>query len=348
MVQIKAHEFDRFLSGPPRAYRLYLLYGPDRGLVSERAGQLAGRTGVALDDPFSLIRLDADALRADPGRLADEAAAIGLFGADRLIWLRGAGTDRNLADAVASVVEGPAGPSTILIEAGDLKKGAPLRKIVEAAANALAVPCYADEQRSLQALIDAELGAAGLRITPSARERLSASLGGDRLASRGELRKLALYCMETGQVTEDDVAAVVGDASALSIDAAIDAVLAGDVDALDLALQRLDASKTGTAAVLLAAQRQFQALDAMRAEADTKRLAPAAVIQTMGRGLHFRRKPLIQDALSRWTARPLARVLDHLQRAVLETRRSPRLEADIVRQALMAVTLQARRGKSAG
>lgn len=343
MAQLKAHEFDRFLGGQSRTYRLYLLYGPDRGLVSERATALANRSGVDLDDAFSLVRLDADALRSDPGRLVDEAAAIGLFGGARLIWLKGAGNDRGLADAVAAVAAGPAGASTVLIEAGDLKKGAPLRKVVEDSAEALAIPCYADEERGIQALIDAELAAAELRITPAARERLAESLGGDRLASRGELRKLALYCMETGQVTEDDVIAIVGDASAVSVDAAVDAVLVGDVDALDLALQRLEASKTGAAAVLLAVQRQFQALDAMKAEAEAKRLPPATVLQSMGRGLHFRRKPLVEAALGRWGAAGLARALNHLQRAVLEARRSPRLEADIVRQALMAVALQSRR-----
>jgi DNA polymerase-3 subunit delta len=37
MAQKKAHEVDSFLKRLDRAYPIVLLYGPDKGLVSERA-----------------------------------------------------------------------------------------------------------------------------------------------------------------------------------------------------------------------------------------------------------------------------------------------------------------------
>ena len=114
-------------------------------------------------------------LRGDPGRLADEADAIGLFGGNRLIWVRGAGNDRALTAAVSAIAGSLPETTTVIIEAGELKKGTALRRAVEERRGALAVPCYADESRGIHALIDEELGSAGLRITPAARERLSAS-----------------------------------------------------------------------------------------------------------------------------------------------------------------------------
>ena len=52
-------------------------------------------------------------------------------------------------------------------------------------------------------------------------------LGGDRQASRNELRKLALYAHGKGEVTLDDVMAVVADASELKIDPIVDGAFAG-------------------------------------------------------------------------------------------------------------------------
>ena len=46
--------------------------------------------------------------------------------------------------------------------------------------------------------------------------------------------------------------------------------------------------------VLQACLKQFQLLDLMRAEMDEKRQQPAQVMQTLGRHLHFRRKPIIE------------------------------------------------------
>jgi len=53
-----------------------------------------------------------------------------------------------------------------------------------------------------------------------------ALLGGDRQASRNELRKLALYAHGAGEATLDDVMAVVADASELKLDPIVDAAFA--------------------------------------------------------------------------------------------------------------------------
>ena len=125
-----------------------------------------------------------------------------------------------------------------------------MRKIVEASKSALAVPCYSDDSRSIQALIDEELGAAKLTIEGDARLRLTQLLGGDRLASRGELRKLALYCHGRNSVSEADVIDAIGDAAALSVDDAVEAVFGGDLTRLETALERILASKTAVFLVL--------------------------------------------------------------------------------------------------
>ncbi|RWC61979.1 MAG: DNA polymerase III subunit delta, partial [Mesorhizobium sp.] len=51
MAQKKAFEVDGWLARPDPRISIVLLYGPDRGLVSERAKAFAGKTGLPLDDP---------------------------------------------------------------------------------------------------------------------------------------------------------------------------------------------------------------------------------------------------------------------------------------------------------
>jgi DNA polymerase-3 subunit delta len=92
-------------AGRGTPYRIVLVYGPDRGLVSERAAQVADKTGVDLTDDFSVLTLEASDLNGDPGRLADEFGAISLFGGDRLVWIKNAGNERGLVDAVAALSE---------------------------------------------------------------------------------------------------------------------------------------------------------------------------------------------------------------------------------------------------
>lgn len=343
MAEIKSHEFDGFLQKSARLYRIYLIYGPDRGLVSERAGMIAGKTGIDQNDPFSVTKLDVGDLQKEPGRLVDEAQSIGLFGGEKLIWVRGAANEKYLVDAVAFLSGASLDAASIIVEAGDLKKGSALRKTVEAARTAVAIPCYADDGRALNALIDNELSAEGLGITPAARQALVALIGGDRIASRNEIRKLALYCRGMETVDDHHVTEIIGDASAISVDDAVDAILSGNSTNFLHAMQKITSSKTSVFLVLQACLRQFQLLDTMRAEMDEKRVPPGQIVQTQGRHLHFRRKPIIEQALKTWSADAITRETKRLQAAILQTRQRQILEDSIAIQTLLSTTLQSAR-----
>ncbi|MBW6424535.1 DNA polymerase III subunit delta [Rhizobium sp. XQZ8] len=343
MAEIKSHEFDRFAEKGADLYKIFVIYGPDRGLVSERASLLAKKTGVSPDDPFSMLKLDISDLHGDPGRLLDEVNSLGLFGGSKLVWLRGAANEKYLLDAIQMLADGPAPENILIVEAGDLKKGAGLRKVAEPARTIAVIPCYADDVKALNSLIDTELGAENLRISSDARQRLLELLGGDRVASRNEIRKLALYCRGQGTVEEAHVDEIIGDASSVSADEAVDAILSGDLPGLNRALQKVVSSKTPVFLVLQSCLKQFQLLDVMRSEMDDKKLQPGQVMMTLGRHIHFKRKPIIERALRTWNAPAIARETERLQAAVLMSRQRQVLEPSIALHTLMAITLQSSR-----
>lgn len=343
MAEVKSHEFDRFAEKSAELYKIFVIYGPDRGLVSERAALLAGKTGVSQDDPFAMLKLDVSDLQGDPGRLLDEVNSLGLFGGSKLVWLRGAANEKPLLDAMQVLAGGPAPANILIIEAGDLKKGSGLRKIAEPSRSIAVIPCYADDVKALNSLIDSELGSEGLRITPAARQRLLELLGGDRVASRNEIRKLALYCRGMGMVEEEHIDEIIGDASAVSADEAVDAILSGDLPGLHRAIQKVAASKTPVFLVLQSCLKQFQLLDLMKAEMEEKKLQTAQVMMTLGRHIHFKRKPLIEKALRTWSSPALARETERLQAAILMSRQKQTLEPNIAFHTLMATAIQSSR-----
>src|SRR2546421_1262074 len=225
MVALKSSEIESFVARPDPARAVVLVFGPDAGLVSERADAIIRASVDDPTDPFALVRLDGDALASDPARLIDEATTIPLFGGRRAIRVRAGG--RNIVPAVEGVLTARLQDCRIVIEAGDLKRGAALRTICERAKTAVAIPCYADADRDIGRIIDEEMRAADLAIAPDARATLIPLLGGDRRASRAELRKLALYAQGQERVEIDDVMAVVTDASAPALDPLTDAPFAG-------------------------------------------------------------------------------------------------------------------------
>ena len=340
MTALKTNEIESFVARPDAARAVVLVFGPDTGLVSERVEALIAKSVDDPNDPFALVRLDGDELAADPARLIDEATTIPLFGGRRAIRVRAG--NRNFVAAVEAVLAAPLKDCRIVIEAGDLKRGAALRNACERAKNAVAIPCYADAERDLARIVDEELREAGLAIAPDARATLIPLLGGDRRASRAELRKLALYARGKARIEVDDILAVVADASALAVDSLVDAAFAGRTAEVEKEFAKATIAGTAPAATVGAALRQIERLHLMRLTVEEGMSASEAVERAQP-PIHFRRKALIEGALKAWTSARLTRAMAALAEASLETRRTPALAAAIAQRAMLQVATAAKR-----
>ena len=336
MVALKTSEFDAFLIRGKQP--IVLIFGPDAGLVRERARALIARAVDDPNDPFVLARLDGDALAETPERLVEEAHTIPLFGGRRAVWVRAGG--RNFAGAVEKLINAPPGPDCrVVIEAGDLTRGAPLRNICERAPVVAAFACYPDAERDLGRLIDQDLRDAGLTVTADARALLVASLGGDRLASRSELQKLALYAHGSGRVDVEDVSAIVTDATAPAIDVIADAVFAGQLQEVERQFAKARAEGTPATVIVGAALRLAAQLHRTRLDVESGVTVGEAL---RGMRVHFRREKLVEAALRNWTCARLERAIAQLAEATFETRLRAELADAIAGRALLATSMRAR------
>jgi DNA polymerase-3 subunit delta len=342
MAAIKPADVDGFVARPDPARPVVLVFGPDAGLVSERVNALIKASVDDPNDPFALARLEAEALSAEPSRLAEEAQTMPLFGGRRAVWVKAGG--RNIAPAVEALLALPRLECRVVIEAGDLRRNAPLRAICERAKNAAALPCYADSERDRARLIDEEMRAAGLKLAPDARAMLIPLLGGDRAASRSEIAKLALYASGSSEVGVDDVTAVVSDASALAIDDIVDAAFAGRPAELEVQLAKARTAGSPPGSIFFAAQRQVAQLHKWRTAIEAGSGFSLDAVQPP---LHFRRKAQIEAALKLWNAARLAAAMAELADAVLQSRRNPDLAETIAERALLAIAANVRRSAAA-
>ena len=151
-----------------------LLHGANAGLVRERADALARAVVPDLKDAFRITELSGETLKRDPARLADEAAAISMFGGRRVVRVRDA------ADALAQLFEtflgSDSGDTLVVIEAGELSKASNLRKLFEGARNAAGIECADDSASDTARLIEESLAAQGWKITPEAQAYLADAL----------------------------------------------------------------------------------------------------------------------------------------------------------------------------
>lgn len=309
---VKSHEADKFVAVPPKTLEAALVFGPDAGLVQERAEKLLKTVVSDLTDPFNSVDLNEAALVADPARLFDEAAAISMLGGRRVIRVRGAGND--LADLLESFLEEHAGDALVVLEAGDLNKSSALRKLFEGDKSAAAIPCYADSDRDLGDVVREELRTQGFTLAPGAVEEAVSRLGSDRGVTRRELEKLALYAHGQKQISADDIRAVMGDESQARSESAFDAAGSGDYARLDLELERLWIADIQPAQVIRGAMGHFQRL-ILAKEGMARGEQLDAVMRKFFPPIHFSRADSFKAQARNWNAERLGDALDMLLEA---------------------------------
>ncbi len=314
---IAARDADRFAAAPPKNLRVALLFGPDSGLVRERAEKLMKSVVPDISDAFNVADLSEAVLDADPARLADEAAAISMMGGRRVVRVRGAGND--LTALFETFLEDPPGDALVVVEAGDLSKGTGLRKLFEDDDSAAAIACYADTARGLEDVVRDSLRADGLSIAPDALADAVSRLGSDRGVSRRELEKLALYCRGQKSISLDDVRAVMGDEAGARAEEASDAAGSGDFARLDLALERLWTAEMSAVAVIRGAMGHFQRLALVRENMARGENLDSAM-RKLRPPIHFLRQDSFKAQAQRWNSEKLYDALEMLLEADVLTK----------------------------
>lgn len=268
-----------------------------------------------------------------------------LMGGRRVVRVEGA-TD-TVAGPLGHVLADPKGDSLLVISAGDLPPRSALRKLVEDAANGLAVPCYEDDARSLEALIRQILQQnGGLAIDRDAIRYLLDNLGADRMVARGEVEKLALYKAKDADRTVHlaDVEAIIGNSATLAVDVVADAVMGGDLERLDRALTQAYVQGQSAITILRAVGRRAMRLyeaaghvaDGLRAEDAVKKLRPP---------VFFKDLPNFTAQLRRWTPERLATAIRILTEAESDSKSNLFPAETVCARACLRIANAARGGR---
>ena len=342
MTIVSSSAADGFIQRLPKDIRFYLVYGTDEGLTHERSKAIVGKTLDGDMDPLRVVRLEGDAIARDPGVLADEAYAIPMFGGDRAIWIDAQG--RDLMPALEPLFKRPPGDCTIVVKAGQLKKGAPLRSAFEKGPNAASVECYSDEGKALLQLIDAEAAAAGLAIAPDARTALAELLGADRQTTRGEIAKLVLYARGEKRIEIADVEAIVVDAAPSALDELVDQALIGDLKRAAATATRYFSEGGDGDLMMIRLIQRLTLIHRLRLEMDQGRNFDAAC-----QALYVRLPPSAMRVLAvqaeRWTSDSVARRLPVIRAASARVRAEPRLAEILATRAIWSLASRSGGGR---
>ena len=327
----------RSVDQPDPKIRFYLFLGSDESQSRALAARLLAAIGAQKS------ALGASALKSNPALLADEAAALSLFGERRLIWIEPAGND--ILEAVEGLIGARSVESPVVGIAGTLTRASPLLKLAESSPLALAYTAYAPEGDEAVRMV-VEVGRRfGLKISPPVASRIAENCRNDQAIAAQELEKLALFIAasphspkELAHEAIDEVGAESSEGDFLRL---ADLALLGEISEVADLVSRLTAGGSEAIPAVRSLQRRLLFLAPARARIERgERLD--GVMASFGKALFWKDKARVETMLKRWTAQELATIAQRvgtLERSLMFSDAPPR---EALGEELLAIARKAR------
>lgn len=336
-MKLGYRDIEGFVRTPYDAVRVIVVYGPDHGLVRERADIMGKTVVLDLNDPFQVANLTGDQIKDDPAILADEANAISMMGGKRLVRVKD-GAD-GMTPTVQAYLENPNDNAVIIIEAGNLTPKSSLRKLTEKKDlhTITSVPCYVDSEDDVAGLVNRMMQDANIRAEPDAVRLIASKVAGDRKRVQSEVEKIILYKHgDPEPLSMSDVRACIGGGSALSMsDLAIKIANRDRHGAMDT-LQRLIADGENVVAILRSVQNYFKRLHLTHAHMQDGHALDQAMNKLYPK-VFFKEALAFKRQINTWPMQSINGVLaslSHLERQCKQTAYDPNV---ITMQAVLSL-----------
>ena len=333
-------DIQKALARPDPAIRAWLFYGPDEAGSRAAAAALCAKLGDPAD-PMSRTDIITAQLKEEPSRLADEAAAVSMFGGGKVITvdqIAGAGADHVRAAAEALFAAGAAG-NPVLLMAGDLKPTQALVKLVSASKAGMAMRFFQPDARQAGADARELCAAAGLEPTRGAADALTQMLLASRAVAEQEIAKYALYLdasPETPQPLDEDVLDLLGAAFAEGNFAGVTDAVAGGAPAEAMREHaRLLADGKFSVAQLRAVQRRFLQLVQIGGGMLARGQSAEAAVEAEGKRIFWKEKSGLVRQLKLWRAEEAERALDRLRQTEADLKSSGSADGDLIAAATL-------------
>jgi DNA polymerase-3 subunit delta len=336
-VKASKSSIGRAVDQPDRKVRFYLFVGQDEAQSRALAARLLEALGA------QKFAVSTAAVKANPSLLADEAAALSLFGERRLIWVEPAGND--LVEGVEALLAAEAVESPVAAIAGALPKSSALLKLAEASPHALAFTAYLPEGDDAARLVSDIGRRVGLKASAPVAARVAGACGNDQAIITQELEKLSIYLDASPhapkELDHEAVDAVGADSSEGDFQRLADLALLGKVSEVSDAIGALPAGSSAAIPAVRSLHRRLLMLAPARARVERGESVDA-VMTSLGKALFWKDKDAVGRMLRSWSAEELARVAERagaLERTLLF---SAAPERESLGEELLAIARKAR------
>ena len=303
-----------------------LVYGPDMGGVKTMEQRLIKRYLGQNPDPASVVEIDGDELKDNPGRLPDEVMSKSFFADKKVIRLRDA--PDSAVELVQNAIAQLDDSVLLLLTSGELKKDSKIRKLYEDSKQLTALLCYKEDGQNLRKTVAGFFAKNQINTDRDCLDYLCANLGDDRLVTENELEKIVLFLGNQKTLELDDLMQILADNSEMALSEIASSTAARSPAKLEKQLAKAFAENASGVAIIRAVIWHFNRLILVKKLCENNMPLDSA-IASLRPPVFFKQTDIFRASLAKWSTARLEKAIERLTQLEKEVKSST-LDQDII------------------
>ena len=230
-MKVKSENIITLLENNKFLRNVFLLYGPNYGLVDLLYKKIINILSINLKDPFNVSKIDGNAFKDNPSTLSDNISTFGMSKDKRtvLLDLTHITLNKIIEDTILKTLKEKNDDYLLLIKASNLGSKNELVRFIEKLDNGVLIPCYEENTNEVKIQITKLFNQYKFKCHPDFVSTLSSKFNSDSSINLMEIKKLEIFLIDNENITEEMIISLITDNKNINLNKVIQLCSTGKI-----------------------------------------------------------------------------------------------------------------------
>ena len=302
-------------------YNLCLLYGENFGLKKD-IREFIKITIKQEDDNVEILSLYEDEILNDDRNFYNLIYSGSLFSNKKIITIHEA-SDK-IVKKINDIYDNNPKNVFIIIFSEILEKKSKLRNFFEKNKNTICIPCYQDNEKNLEIILQNEIKKNNISLSREAINLIIEKANSDRLNLKNEIEKIKSFSLNKKKLELDEIKFLINFSGDYKSDILINECLCGNISQYKKIVSEIYIGTINQILLLrILSNKTQRLLNLKEKESETKDLDN--LINSSKPPIFWKEKPLIKKQLSIWNLKDLKKIIDQINSTELQCKKNPQI-----------------------
>ena len=312
-MKIKSENFLTTLKNNKSLYNIFLLYGPNFGLVNLIYKKTIDILSINLNDPFNVSKIDGNEFKENPSILNDNISTFSMSKDKRVVLLDLTYITINKAieSIILNTIKEKNNDYLLLIKTSNLGSKNELVRFIEKLDNGILVPCYAEDTNNVKIQISTLFNQYKFTCPPDFVSTLSSKFNSDTSINLMEINKLESFLIENKNITEEMILSLVTDNIDINLNKIIQLCSSGKIQEALFSLDKIYENSNTAISITRLFVKHFKIIEKILL-AVQKGSNISETINNMNPPIFFKDKPLLTFQCQLWSLKKVNLIFKRL------------------------------------